>query len=444
MTEANNAQLWPKINAFSLDDPDASFKFSDRLARENGWTHNYTYRVIEEYKRFVFLAMTAGHPVTPSVAVDQAWHLHLTYTQSYWEQFCGEILKRPLHHGPTKGGQKESNKFNDWYARTLASYEQAFGQPPPTDIWPEPHIRFDRKARIRQVSDQTHWIIRKPQYSFKKLGAASLLVALICIAVLTLFHFGSTPQSVIAQDDYIVSYYEASFAPTQNNDGDLKDVKVTLLIEYTILSGSKSEGFKFVGKHPVKNISVTDGTGNPLSFRQENMDETKIVWQFPPVSEGTQTVIVQFTLEDALIGTFDKNEFKADWIKNWRIPVYDATYRFTLPAGYQTANWSASPNGTLTTTNDRQVIEIHQNELSDTPLRVSFEPGIVENGVSFSSKLGKLSDGLQTFIFIAFIFGFFFLLGKIFPSRKKGGGSDAGCSSCGGCSGCGGCGGCGG
>ncbi|MEK6230809.1 MAG: hypothetical protein N2A42_03075 [Luteolibacter sp.] len=33
-----------------------------------------------EYKRFVALAMLAGHPVTPSEEVDQAWHLHLVYT----------------------------------------------------------------------------------------------------------------------------------------------------------------------------------------------------------------------------------------------------------------------------------------------------------------------------------------------------------------------------
>ena len=136
ISRAANDSLWHEIQAFSIDDPHSSFKFSDRLARENGWTLAYTQRVINEYKRFVYLAMTAGHPVTPSVAVDQAWHLHLTYTQSYWELFCGEVLKRPLHHGPTKGGQKENEKFHDWYTHTLASYQEAFGRPAPADIWP--------------------------------------------------------------------------------------------------------------------------------------------------------------------------------------------------------------------------------------------------------------------------------------------------------------------
>ena len=32
---------------------------------------------IEEYRKFVFLALVAGHQITPSDQVDQVWHLHL-------------------------------------------------------------------------------------------------------------------------------------------------------------------------------------------------------------------------------------------------------------------------------------------------------------------------------------------------------------------------------
>jgi hypothetical protein len=156
--------LWAKLDAFDLDDKDSSFTFSARLARENGWNKAYTKRAISEYKRFVFLAMSAGHPVTPSVDVDQVWHLHLTYTSSYWEDLCGKILLRPLHHGPTKGGKAEAAKFTDWYNRTLSSYEHFFAESPPEDIWPPSAIRFARQSGIRQVSERTHWVIRKPTF----------------------------------------------------------------------------------------------------------------------------------------------------------------------------------------------------------------------------------------------------------------------------------------
>ena len=155
--------LWEELQAFALDRPGVAFPFSARLARENGWTPAFARRVIDEYRRFLFLSQVAGHPVTPSVAVDQAWHLHLTYSRSYWEELCGRILGRPLHHDPTEGGTAEGEKFHDWYAATLESYARVFGTPPPPDVWPAPQVRFARNHRIHQVSEATHWIVRKPR-----------------------------------------------------------------------------------------------------------------------------------------------------------------------------------------------------------------------------------------------------------------------------------------
>ncbi|NCX98787.1 MAG: hypothetical protein EBX35_09485, partial [Planctomycetia bacterium] len=85
-------QLWERICDHRFDDPAARLTFTGRLARENGWTIGYAVRVVDEYRRFVLLAMTAGHPVTPSEDVDQAWHLHLAYTRDYWEIFCRDVL----------------------------------------------------------------------------------------------------------------------------------------------------------------------------------------------------------------------------------------------------------------------------------------------------------------------------------------------------------------
>src|SRR5688572_19051694 len=112
-------ELLKRLEAYTLDDATAAFSFSERLARENHWPLAFTQRVIREYKRFAFLAIAAGHPVSPSHAIDEAWHLHLLYTQSYWRDFCGWILQTPLHHQPTRGGAGEREKFQNWYANTL-------------------------------------------------------------------------------------------------------------------------------------------------------------------------------------------------------------------------------------------------------------------------------------------------------------------------------------
>lgn len=156
-----DTDLWRAIRDFELDDPDSGLPFTSRLAREQAWTHAEAARAIREYRRFLYLATAAGHPVTPSEAVDQVWHLHLLYTRSYWNRLCGEVLGRELHHEPTKGGGVETEKFTDWYSRTLESYQEHFGQTPPPDLWPASKIRMARKPAARWVDPARFWIVPK-------------------------------------------------------------------------------------------------------------------------------------------------------------------------------------------------------------------------------------------------------------------------------------------
>lgn len=156
--------LLAKILAFELDVPGAQLPFTARLAREQGWTHVFAGRVVEEYKRFVALAMLAGHPVTPSEEVDQAWHLHMVYTESYWQRLCHDTLGRDLHHQPTLGGAEENAKFGDWYGKTLESYARIFGAAPPRDIWPGTEERFATAGCGRWVDRSKFWLVPKPAF----------------------------------------------------------------------------------------------------------------------------------------------------------------------------------------------------------------------------------------------------------------------------------------
>ena len=171
-------ELRRRLESFRIDLPGTNFPFVRRLAHENGWSAAFAQRVIDEYFRFVWLAMRAGHPVTPSPAVDEAWHLHLCYTQSYWDELCGAVLGKPLHHGPTRGGVAEAAKYADWYARTLASYRESFGEPP-ADIWPPVGERF-RGSIPRKVDARAHWIVPKAmvQRAAVTVGAAVGLLGL--------------------------------------------------------------------------------------------------------------------------------------------------------------------------------------------------------------------------------------------------------------------------
>ena len=174
--------LWHRLEAFELDELDADLTFTGRLARDNGWTHDYARRVIDEYKRFCYLAIRAGHEVTPSDQVDQAWHLHLSYSRNYWQEFCPRILRTDLHHGPTRGGEAEAEKYYDWYKETLASYERLSGEPPPADIWPSPPLRFAHADAMRRVDTEDYLILRRPPRGL--LWAAQVAAILAAFAAL--------------------------------------------------------------------------------------------------------------------------------------------------------------------------------------------------------------------------------------------------------------------
>lgn len=165
-------RVWVALAGYTIGPADAALSFAQRLARENGWTAPHAARVIEEYRRFCFLAATGTRPVTPSDAVDQAWHLHLTYTRDYWDRFCPQVLETQLHHGPTAGGTSERHRFFDQYADTLNRYEQAFGQSPPADLWPDAARRLTDDPRARRVHPRDGLIVsRRTLY-----GALAIIV----------------------------------------------------------------------------------------------------------------------------------------------------------------------------------------------------------------------------------------------------------------------------
>lgn len=168
--------LLARLESMSLGPDGAELSFERRLARDNGWPTAFAERVCSEYRRFVLLCHRAGQPMTPSDAVDQAWHLHLCYSRSYWQRMCREILGAPLHHEPTSGGTAEASKFADWYEATLQAYEATFGEPPPADVWPATPARFATAAAFRRVNTAQDWVITRANASVIFVGVMLALI----------------------------------------------------------------------------------------------------------------------------------------------------------------------------------------------------------------------------------------------------------------------------
>ena len=155
MVDRRASVLWKLVKEYQIDDPNYPLMFSDRLAKEMMWSKEYTLRAIEEYKRFMFLAAVGTEGVTPSMEVDEVWHMHMLYTRDY-KAFCN-LLGKFIHHGPTRGDKKEDEMFVDWYGRTKDAYCAWFHEVPPIDIWPSTPVRF-RNVHFVRVDLMTQWI----------------------------------------------------------------------------------------------------------------------------------------------------------------------------------------------------------------------------------------------------------------------------------------------
>ncbi len=152
---AARQSLWHQIEQHNFE-PDTPLNFTQRLARDHGWSLEEARAAVDAYRRFCFLAVVSPAPVTPSEIVDEVWHQHLVYSRDYWTIWCGEVLQVPLHHDPTPGGPEAQAIYRHQYAQTLALHERVFG-PPCADLWPATHLRF--AGPRYHMTDRNRWII---------------------------------------------------------------------------------------------------------------------------------------------------------------------------------------------------------------------------------------------------------------------------------------------
>jgi len=136
------------VSNISIDNNSNSF--IERVAKENIWPIPYTIRVIEEYKKFIWLA--SKYDVSPSYEIDQVWHTHLLYTKDY-KKMCDEVLNVEIHHNPFSKTQ-EKMLGKDLYKQTKQHYRLIFGYEPPEDIW-----TVWKNSNYVKIDINNHWVV---------------------------------------------------------------------------------------------------------------------------------------------------------------------------------------------------------------------------------------------------------------------------------------------
>jgi uncharacterized protein (TIGR04222 family) len=167
--------LWERISQHAFSDTECRTDFAHKLMQQQGWTRDQAQAAIEEYRRFCFLACIEPKFSAPSDQVDQVWHLHLTYTRDYWNVWCSEVLRTPLHHEPSRGGAVQLAHHRHHYAETLARYERWFGAPP-EPWWPGTRERFRHPERFRHVDLESIWLFPRPRWPSGLTAALAILL----------------------------------------------------------------------------------------------------------------------------------------------------------------------------------------------------------------------------------------------------------------------------
>jgi hypothetical protein len=124
--------LWLKLNMMNAEGLTAFAPLVQAMQAQMGHSAEAAQRIIEEYRKFLFLAMRAGHQVIPPGVVNDVWLMHMESVQDYWEALGGMISERPIAQGVGAAGA--ASAADAWKA-TLQSYERIFGTKPPMDIW---------------------------------------------------------------------------------------------------------------------------------------------------------------------------------------------------------------------------------------------------------------------------------------------------------------------
>lgn len=107
-------------------------KITQRLSEKcRDWTPERVQIAVEEYRRFLYLAMT--HPdvslIPPTPDIDEVWHNHILYTVQYADD-CETLFGEFFHHQPGEGEMPMN-----LYQETLELYRTVFRTEPSGQLW---------------------------------------------------------------------------------------------------------------------------------------------------------------------------------------------------------------------------------------------------------------------------------------------------------------------
>lgn len=160
-TKMSKRELWERIKDYKFNNlvPKSTLEeiiemlggkntsvraFANKIMKKHRLPKAFTFRAIEEYKKFVYLGVISDFIVTPSKYIDLIWHEHLLFSKAYRE-FCNEVIHYQFDHQPELVAMEDQTElYSIQYLETLDLYRSEFGMEPPENIWGTPKFNKER------------------------------------------------------------------------------------------------------------------------------------------------------------------------------------------------------------------------------------------------------------------------------------------------------------
>jgi len=142
----SDRRLWHRLEGYSFHERPLTRSLVDRLAEETGHSIDVCYTLVEEYRRFMYLAGSSAETLAPSPIVDMVWRMHTEDARAYYEDFCPRILGRTIYR-PEGDSEALALEEDPDYVRTLEAYTEEFGRPQ-VQYWPDPDFALERLSQF--------------------------------------------------------------------------------------------------------------------------------------------------------------------------------------------------------------------------------------------------------------------------------------------------------
>lgn len=189
-------RLWHRLEGYSFHERPLSRSLVDRLVAETGHPVDVCYTMVEEYRRFMYLAGSSSDTMSPSPIVDMVWRMHCEDTGAYYDDFCPRILGRTIYR-PDGDSAAPSFKDDPDYLRTLEYYTQEFGRPQ-VQYWPDPDFALE------SLSQFVFWVVGFAAFVLAALFQSLVFAAFGLVVVVTIlflrWKLSSLPLSLRRSD----------------------------------------------------------------------------------------------------------------------------------------------------------------------------------------------------------------------------------------------------